>query len=293
MKQRLLFTALSLFLAYQAAAQCANPANIYTGTHNGQTYEVVKEKKTWANAAQCAVQRGGHLVEINDYAEQQAVYAMINTGAGITWNYTIVASGGGIGYVWIGATDKQAEGTWIWDGNNDGTGSNFWSGQGKNGSGNGFPVSGAYHNWGGIGNGLAQEPDNFNNSQHCGAIGLSGWPVATTLLGRVSEWNDLGCDNELYYVIEYPATNRIRTQATQHQIQLYPNPAAGNIRLSAPTPLTKADFYDAGGRLVWSQLLPGTHTAELATDRLPAGVYLLKTYSGEHFENHRLVIGNR
>ena len=92
------FTLLSamLFVAVLGHSQCADPGNIYTFEFNNATYEVVKEYKTWAEAAACAVERGGKLVEINSLAEQEAVLDAILNGAGIADNYVAVDNGGGI-----------------------------------------------------------------------------------------------------------------------------------------------------------------------------------------------------
>ena len=67
---------LTFFTGYsvQINAQCVNVSNIYTFEYNGHTYEMVKENKTWANAAACAVERGGYLVEITDAAEQDSIF---------------------------------------------------------------------------------------------------------------------------------------------------------------------------------------------------------------------------
>ena len=43
---------------YLATGQCANSSNVDSFVYNGQTYEVIKEPKNWADAASCAVQRG-------------------------------------------------------------------------------------------------------------------------------------------------------------------------------------------------------------------------------------------
>ena len=105
---------LALLIENAALAQdCANPGNIYSFNFNGKNYEVVKEMKTWENAAACAVERGGYLVEINDEAEQAAVFDAIINGAGVSPTYTASPYGGGIAYVWIGTTDRQTEGTWF------------------------------------------------------------------------------------------------------------------------------------------------------------------------------------
>lgn len=182
-----------------ASAQCANTANIYAFSYSGKSYELIKEPKTWANAAACAVERGGRLVEINDAAEQNAVYNEV-LASGVLPAYTSVPDGGGIAYVWIGATDQQSEGVWLWDGNNDNTGTNFWVGQGIAGAATGAAVSGLYNNWGrGItGTGLIAEPDNYFNMQHVGGMALASWPF-----GIAGQWNDIAATNLLYYIVEY------------------------------------------------------------------------------------------
>jgi len=183
--------------------QCANEKNIYKFTFNGKKYEVIKELKTWMEAAACAVERGGYLVEINNQEEQNAVYDAIINGGKISPAYTSVNDGGGIAYVWIGATDKQTEGKWLWDGNNNTYGINFWKGEGAHGLNNGTPVKGAYNNWGGKSNGKPNEPDNFASVQNYGAIALAGWPSGTTKLGIAGEWNDIIGSHTLFFVIEY------------------------------------------------------------------------------------------
>lgn len=114
----LLLTCLLLIQYNQLLSQCTNNSNIFNFSFNGKSYEVVKDKKSWSDAASCAVERGGYLVEINDSAEQLAVYNAI-ISAGVSSTYTNIANGGGIAYVWIGATDQANEGTWLWNGNND------------------------------------------------------------------------------------------------------------------------------------------------------------------------------
>ena len=118
-----------LLLFSNAFSQCASSANVFAFSHIGKNYEVIKELKNWADAANCAAARGGYLVEINNAAEQTAVFNSISA-AGVSSTYTTVSSGGGIAYVWIGGTDKNTEGTWLWDGNNTNSGINFWNGEG-------------------------------------------------------------------------------------------------------------------------------------------------------------------
>lgn len=192
-----------LLFTVNAFSQCADTTHIFTFTHNNKKYEVVKEQKTWPQAAACAVARGGYLVEINNEAEQKAVFTAISKNAGIATNYVAISTGGGIAYVWLGASDKKTEGTWLWDGNNDGLGTSFWMGEGANGQKNGRAMVESFYNWGGKSKGKPNEPDNFATVQHCAAMGLTGWPAKTSNLGAAGEWNDLICTSQLYYVIEY------------------------------------------------------------------------------------------
>lgn len=187
---------LSVILShFSANGQCVNTANIYSFAYNGKSYEVVKENKAWLNASLCAVSRGGSLAEINDAAEQNALYmAVLN--AGIINGNTVAPDGGGGAYVWLGGNDLAVEGNWIWDGNNDNIGSQFWLG-----TSSGSSVGGLYNNWG-------NEPDDYFG-QDALALSLNGWP-----LGVSGEWNDVDHTNLLYYIIEYPAVACSPTSAT-------------------------------------------------------------------------------
>ena len=122
MKKLLLTFTLLLLGSYYILAQ-----TIYSFTYNGNNYDIVKEKLSWEDAAAYAVNLGGHLIHINNLEEQNAIYDTIVNGAQISDSYTTVADGGAIAYIWIGATDKNTEDDWIWDGDNDGVGESFWS----------------------------------------------------------------------------------------------------------------------------------------------------------------------
>lgn len=241
---------LALVLMTKLFSQCADTANIYTFTYNGKTYEVVKELKTWGDAATCAVERNGYLVEINDVNEQNAVYNAIINGAGVSPTYTSISNGGGIAYVWIGATDQQTEGTWLWDGNNDNIGINFWTGQGVNGAGNGSAISGAYYNWGGTSSGTPNEPDNYGAGQDNAAIGLAGWPAGTTMLGNASEWNDIDGSSLLYFVIEKNTSTDIPEERSnlQEDMNIYPNPTNGILNIDFDYNIV--EIYDLSGKLL-------------------------------------------
>ena len=184
-------------LGQRSSAQCVSNSNIYRFTYANVRYEIVKEAKTWADAAACAVQRGGYLAQIDSAAEQAAIYSAIQA-AGVSPNYNPIEFGGGASYVWIGGTDRVSEGSWVWDGNDDGLGTPFWQG-----SANGTAVAGRYNNWGRNAQGARQEPDNFLDAQDCVAIGLSKWPVGAPLqLGAAGQWNDISEDSSCFFVIE-------------------------------------------------------------------------------------------
>lgn len=203
-----------LIMGFQLSSysQCAQEENVYSFTFMDKKYEIVQEMKNWVEAASCAVERGGYLVEINSQEEQDTIYNSILNGAGIATDYTVVTDGGGIAYIWIGASDQAAEGTWIWDGDGDSTGINFWNGQGFAGQNDGTPVDDLYNNWGGSSTGTPNEPDDYGNGQDGAAIGLAKWPAAFEFsLGIASEWNDISSDNSLYFVMEYDCQDSYST----------------------------------------------------------------------------------
>lgn len=234
-----------------AWSQCASTANIYSFTFDGQTYEVVKELQEWVDAAACAVERGGYLAEINSAEENAAIFDAIINGAGVSPTYISIGNGGGIAYVWIGGTDVVAEGTWLWDGDNSGSGIHFWTGQGANGANNGVPVGGSYINWGGTSTGTCQEPDNWGSNQDYAAMGLTGWPSGTTMLGIAGEWNDIIGTTAIYYVIEYNPTG-LNGNPGNRNPGIRPNPTSGIVHAEGEQ-IESLELLDCTGRPLKSQ----------------------------------------
>jgi hypothetical protein len=279
--KRLLPFLMAVVMSGALHGQCADTANIYTFTYGGKVYEVVMEKMNWADAAACAVERDGQLVAIDSEAEQAAIWDAIINGAGISPTYTTINNGGGIAYVWIGATDQQTEGTWIWDGNNSGTGVNFWTGQGAAGA----PVAGAYHNWGGKSTGTVNEPDNFGAGQHHGAIGLTGWPAGTTMLGSAGEWNDIIGSSLLYFVVEKDTGSiGVNTTPQTPAIECWPNPAKEVLYMSEVCNVI--EVYTLCGRMV----LRNHHVKEILLGELPAGIYFVRLEAGNQTVVRRIVV---
>ena len=98
-------------------------------TYGGHTY-VLTSSMTWANVAALADDLGGHVVTVDDQAEQDFLYSTFGTQD-----------------LWIGINDAQTEGTWVWA---DGTPVDYthWAG--------GEPNSGDNYDYGYLhyGNGL-------------------------------------------------------------------------------------------------------------------------------------------
>ncbi len=258
-------------------AQCADPSNIYSFEAGGKSYDVVMEQKTWIDAAACAKELGGYLADILNAEEQTAVFDGIVNGAGVSDTYTEVLNGGGIAYVWIGATDKEVEGKWIWDGDDNKLGLNFWKGQGANGDNDGVAVDEAYSNWGGTGAGTANEPDNFGEGgQDYAAMGLSGWPKGSALLGNTGEWNDIQGSGELYFVVKYDTAEIPVVRIPEYHpsdLQIYPNPAKGVLNIEA-TDIQQLEIFDLTGRLMGSYI-----HSPVDVSRFEKGAYLLKVHT--------------
>jgi hypothetical protein len=272
-----------ILMSLNVFPQCADTTNIVEFTFNGKVYEVIKEKKSWSDAAACAVERGGYLVEIGSREEQVAVHAGIIDSAAVSNNYVVVNNGGGIAYVWIGATDQGTEGTWLWDGNNDGAGVNFWTGQGANGDNNGSAVDEAYINWGGTAAGQAREPDDWSGQDHA-AIGLTGWPAGSTALGRPGEWNDIIGSSRLYFVVEYDSLSSGINIHKKPEFKIYPNPSTGIINVRG-FKIQEIEVIDYTGRTV---KFSGTLMVDLT--EYPRGIYFIKVTSIEGVITRKIVL---
>ncbi len=262
---------LLLFASYgrHLSAQCADAAHIYSFTHGGKTYEIIREAKTWVDAAACAASRGGYLAEINSQAENDAVFTHAVNDAGIDLGNTWAPNGGGA-YLWLGGNDRATEGHWIWDGDNNQSGTPFWIGDT-----NGAPVNNAYTNWG-------NEPDNSNN-QDALALSLNGWPF-----GNAGQWNDLAETNTLYFVIEYPTTVGTRTPEPARPIA-FPNPSPGQFTIRTGGGAWHYTVRDLSGCTIRSgySTTPGIRV-DLTGH--PAGQYIVRlTTSGGEIRTVRLI----
>lgn len=254
---------LALLSTQFSYSQCIadSTANVIAFTYDGKVYEVVKENKTWVDAAACALERGGILVEIDDQAEQDTIWSSLGT-AGITNSNTVAPDGGNASYMWIGGNDLGTEGEWLWDGDNTGSSVQFWQGTSA-----GAPVGGLYNNWG-------NEPDDFQGQDALG-LGLTLWP-----LGTAGQWNDVDETNSLYYIIEHPvSSNELEDLNSQSNFKIFPNPATEFITFELPeiflsTEDAKFVIYDESGKLI-SEIPVNSSSTIFDTKDLANGVYIL------------------
>ncbi len=255
---------------YVNAQTCAGASDIYSFNYNGHTYEVVKERKNWTDAAACAVARKGYLAEINDAAENAAIFNQLSNNAGITTSNTIPNNGGGAAYVWIGGNDITTEGTWVWDGDNTGTSSQFWSGTYLSGT----VSNNAYNNWGTTG-GTQNEPDDYQAGQPGQdglAIALTNWPY-----GVAGQWNDITHTEIIFYLIEH---NTVLSNATPAQIEdsrvfVYNNQL---FIEAANTPIVSVALYDLTGKKVFTTATEST-PKPIDVSQFVRGIYLAEIHA--------------
>ena len=165
----------------------ANAADLVV--FEGHAYEFIDTPMPWNDALYFAENKGGSLVQINSFQENTFLtnFLLKTTTSRINWPFRAVGL-----YSWLGGSDHDLEGVWKWSDGSDvsvsaQTSRPMW------GNGPGFGVG-------------QTEPDNYFGTQHCLALGLEQWPTGNAenaYLGKVGQWNDLDCTNELQFAIEY------------------------------------------------------------------------------------------
>lgn len=81
---------------------------------------------------------------------------------------SFLAGGFSPGIFWLGGTDVQIEGEWVWTGN--------------------VQAMGSYTNW------APGEPNNANGNEHCLEMDMGGQ----------YHWNDNNCENRFNFICEMP-----------------------------------------------------------------------------------------
>ncbi len=174
------------------------PNSTYLGIGpNGSSYYFVDELVTWTQAKANAEALGGHLVTFESPAENSYVSTKFSQTA------------------WIGLTDQNREGEWLWE--------------------TGEPYN--YTNWN------PGQPDNWLGAQN---YALMNWPTASN--GR---WDDQGASDTNRYVIEYSTAAPGSLPAGVTEIA---NPPNNNRYYLSSSPVSCDQAYSAaigsGGHLV-------------------------------------------
>ncbi|MFP9100667.1 T9SS type A sorting domain-containing protein [Flavobacterium sp. RHBU_24] len=261
MKKKLLLLLPLLLLSQYGEAQCADVQNVFAFIYDGKTYEIIKENKTWVNAAACAVSRGGYLAEVNSIEENNAIFNQL-AQAGVSAADT-PASDGFSSYVWLGGNDISGEGNWIWNGNNDTTTTAFWQG-----TFTGSAVNGHFNNWGN------NEPDNWGTGTGQDGLGMA---VVAFPNGPAGSWNDVKHTNVLYFVVEYSTIlgSGIAANAT---VSVYPNPATDIVKISAAVPVKAVTLYTLTGQVVQPLHKDNWANGEISVVNLNAGIYIMNIF---------------
>ncbi|MDA7595381.1 Ig-like domain-containing protein [Luminiphilus sp.] len=161
--------------------------------HKGHTYKLVESPASWdeatANAADMSLgEEAGYLARIDSAAENKAIVSALSTHLSpAQLANTIPNDVSEAPFIWLGGSDEDQEGQWLWSNNGD----PFWRG-----NFNGKPVAGRYTNWG-------VQPDNAGGAENALAMGLANWPAPFYDLGITGQWNDLEADNLLLYLVEF------------------------------------------------------------------------------------------
>ena len=193
------------FYTVDAASWINTSPQHQVSTYNGHTYYFYSTPTTWYCAKLVAEQLGGHLVTISSSAENNFVKGLCADGSSI----------------WMGATDKDSEGTWKWI-----TGESF-----------------SYNNW------ASGEPNNDAASQE----GTENYAVLLT----AGTWNDApGCsacpfvvEFDSAYTVQYVLDNSYASGAPAAQTKAY----GQALTLSSAEPTLSCHTF-----LGWSKTQHGT-----------------------------------
>ena len=164
-----------------------NASLTWTGA-SGNAYGLYKLNKSWSDASTYAKSVGGYLAKVDSSSENNEIFQKLSAALSASdFANTSANDGGGSAYVWLGGTNSNIPGKWVWSGD----GSSFTNG---------------YTNWGR--GALGSEPDNFEGIQNSLALGMQNWPSGFSInsgYGNAGQWNDIAGTNSLYFLVEVDA----------------------------------------------------------------------------------------
>ncbi|XP_061185314.1 perlucin-like [Saccostrea echinata] len=156
MSKSLILLLVSIFCG-KVTGKCSDGAFVY----GNSCYLDFNIRATWAEASIICQAYGGYLANINDIHEQHVIQTVISRNIG----------GFSPGIFWLGGTDIQIEGEWVWTGN--------------------VEAFGTYKNW------SPGEPNNAGSNEHCLEMDMNG----------NYQWNDNNCQNRFNFICEIPTTD--------------------------------------------------------------------------------------
>jgi len=122
---------MNVFAKVQIFVACCSASGSFAGVLGGPIFNAatgnayyILTPDTWINSEQEAMRLGGHLVTINDVAEQGWIFS------------TFSRFDGGWKNLWIGLTDTLAEGKFVWASGETATFTNWYEGEPNNANGN-------------------------------------------------------------------------------------------------------------------------------------------------------------
>ena len=178
---------------------------------NGHTYKIISEPANWEDASSAAAEmylgdKQGYLARIDSARENAAILeAVMANLTDAQLAASLAQDGSETPFIWLGGSDKDSEGQWVWSDNGD----QFWQGDF-----NGSAVGGLFTNWG-------VQPDSATGEEDALAMGLSDWPEPFYDLGSAGQWNDLDITTALGYVVEFSGVSDLQLAIEE--------PSAGGI----------------------------------------------------------------
>ena len=227
MKSPLRLLALILFVTHLPTA-AAQEGDWFLNPANGHWYTLDHTTRTVHEARDLATSLNGHLVTINDQAEQDWIEATFAPY--------------GIGAMWIGLNDELSDGTYVWDSGEVSAFTNWGSSQPDNGQG----PSTQFVRLSGPSGALAQWTwDDFSETGlpgtraliECAVNPASGWSwpreTATGSSPHYTTLGDMDGDGDLDVIVPANGSN---------QVEIYWNDGAGVLD-PAPTVLSTPSPY--------------------------------------------------
>jgi len=161
--------------------------------YGDHTYKIITEPATWEDASVAAAEMTlgnqlGYLAQIDSESENAAILeALLSQLTEEQLAASLADDGSDVAFVWLGGSDAELEGQWVWSS----TGDQFWEGDF-----NGTAVADRYTNWG-------VQPDSATGKEDALAMSLAAWPEPFYDLGVAGQWNDLDGATPLIYVVEF------------------------------------------------------------------------------------------